>query len=281
VLQEIKFEEFMLSFFQFEFIRKKTVIAKLPAGIQSLFSEKGKSSHRLADLARMELHSSQFILFNKTDVQWEIEVPELRPVQLIHISYSSNFYEDLFAAFPGLKMDENLTIPKSFCANNLIRDTAHQILHASYEPRKLPFYFKNKVGEFLFLLLEQASIESGNKILQPTVHEKKALYKVRDLILADVLQHHVISDIAKKVKMNQYRLKYFFKQEFGVGPYKFLLNARMDKAKELIDNGKPMKEAVSLAGYTTTSFITAFRKRYGYTPGSVKRKSGELKSRNN
>jgi AraC-like DNA-binding protein len=48
----------------------------------------------------------------------------------------------------------------------------------------------------------------------------------------------------------------------------------LDKAKELIEGGMPMKQAAPLAGYRTTSFITAFKRRFGYSPGKIQRKGG-------
>lgn len=151
----------------------------------------------------------------------------------------------------------------------------HKILYASYEPYKLPFYFKAEVSEYLFLLLNGASGGQAEGKLVPTEWEKEAVYKVRAFILSDVSQHHTITQLARRFKLKPQHLKTFFKQEFGEGPYGFLLNARLDKIKELMEGGMPMKEAAPLAGYLTTSFITAFKRRFGYPPGAVFRKGGK------
>jgi AraC-like DNA-binding protein len=65
-----------------------------------------------------------------------------------------------------------------------------------------------------------------------------------------------------------------FRQVFGSGVFETLLKARMQKARSLLlETDKPIKEVASLIGYERlTSFITAFRKHFGYTPASLRRK---------
>jgi AraC family transcriptional regulator, transcriptional activator of the genes for pyochelin and ferripyochelin receptors len=125
--------------------------------------------------------------------------------------------------------------------------------------------------EYLFLLVDQATREQGIR-LDPTNWELQAVRRIRDRILSEILQHHSITELAKKEKINPFRLKIFFKREFNVGPYEFLLSARLEKARELMEQGMPMKQAAPLAGYRITSFITAFKRKYGYSPELTQRK---------
>ncbi len=120
--------------------------------------------------------------------------------------------------------------------------------------------------------MEKAAQVQKLAVVQPRAWETEAIYKIRELILSDSLRHYSISELARRFKLNPFRLKLFFKQEFGVGPYEFLLNTRIDKVKGFMEGGMPMKEAAPLAGYRTTSFITAFKRRYGYSPGKIGRK---------
>lgn len=123
----------------------------------------------------------------------------------------------------------------------------------------------------MFLLLDQAAQPDVNKLM-PSPLETEAVYRVCDLILKDILKHYTIDELAKKAKINSTRLKVFFKREFGVGPYRYLLNARLGKVKQLLDEGMPMKVAAPLAGYRMTNFITAIKKIYGAPPGKMKGK---------
>lgn len=109
--------------------------------------------------------------------------------------------------------------------------------------------------------------------IPPRKNEVNAVWTVEEIIMSDIKQHYTIPVIARKVGLNEVRLKYVFKYIFKTGIFEYLLQARMLEAKKLlVYTDKPIKEIASLTGYQrTTSFITAFRKYFGYTPGAVKR----------
>jgi AraC-like DNA-binding protein len=83
-----------------------------------------------------------------------------------------------------------------------------------------------------------------------------------------------IPDISQKTVLNEFKLKMVFKQVFGMGVFETLMQARMQKARAyILETDKPIKEIASLIGYERiTSFITAFRIHFGYTPASLRRK---------
>jgi AraC-like DNA-binding protein len=64
-----------------------------------------------------------------------------------------------------------------------------------------------------------------------------------------------------------------FSQFFKTGVFECFQRARMYKAKQLLlQTNKPIKEICTMAGYPRMSnFITAFRKFFKYTPGSLRR----------
>jgi AraC family transcriptional activator of pyochelin receptor len=134
-------------------------------------------------------------------------------------------------------------------------------------------YFENKINDFHFEVLAQ-TYKADPGIVDLLQSEKDAVFNARDIILTDLKQHFTIRQISEQVQLNEFKLKAGFKQLFGTGMFECLLRARMEKAKKLlIETDKPMKEIASLTGYEfLTSFITAFRKYFDYTPGSLRRK---------
>ena len=135
------------------------------------------------------------------------------------------------------------------------------------------FYFENKIKEFLFLILAQSSKKLPVQEKFPR-HEVDAVHHARSIVLDDIEKHLTIPDISKKVGLNEFKLKLVFKQVFGIGVFETLIQARMQKARSLIlETDKPIKEVACLTGYERiTGFISAFRKHFGYTPGSLRRK---------
>ena len=70
--------------------------------------------------------------------------------------------------------------------------------------------------------------------------------------------------------MSGTKLKQRFKQVYGYHLYEFYNKQRLEKAKELIAQGATPKEAGYSIGFSDVSnFTKAFKKEYGYTPGTI------------
>ena len=98
------------------------------------------------------------------------------------------------------------------------------------------------------------------------------------LIETDIRKHLTIREIAFRVGTNSNSLKQKFREVYGVGPYQYLSNVRLKKATELLlGKDQPLKAIAKQVGYkTASSFIAAFRKKYGTTP-TLWKKSGKVK----
>jgi AraC-like DNA-binding protein len=64
------------------------------------------------------------------------------------------------------------------------------------------------------------------------------------------------------------KLKEGFKEVYGDTVYGYILDQKMEYARQLLDNGQNNVNEVGLkVGYSTAShFISAFKKKYGTTP---------------
>ena len=108
-----------------------------------------------------------------------------------------------------------------------------------------------------------------------TAYEKSRVAEAKFILLQDISGRSLtIRELSRAVALNEFKLKLGFKQMYGTGIFECLTEARMEKARELlITTTKPIKEICTIAGYPRmTNFITAFRKKFGYTPGSLRRK---------
>ncbi len=78
----------------------------------------------------------------------------------------------------------------------------------------------------------------------------------------------VIRDLATAVNLSSGRLAHLFKSEVGVSPQRYLNNLRMEKAKELLENGLlSCKEIAAVVGIPNASrFCRSFKAQYGATP---------------
>lgn len=85
--------------------------------------------------------------------------------------------------------------------------------------------------------------------------------------------HYTIAQWAKKVKLPEKRLKRAFKEVHGMGLYTYLREQRMETAKIMLRDHKPIKAIISAVGYKNESnFSKAFRKVTGVLPKEWKEK---------
>ena len=103
-----------------------------------------------------------------------------------------------------------------------------------------------------------------------TPYDTECLYLAKEYIDVDMTRHYTITEIAKHAGLNTTKLRTGFKKLFGMGLYHYLKEQRLQKGKYLLENTyKPLKDISHALGYKhTCNFITAFRKRFGKSPGT-------------
>jgi AraC-like DNA-binding protein len=103
--------------------------------------------------------------------------------------------------------------------------------------------------------------------------DQECIELARDILLKNLRHHITIRELAERVRLSESKLKYTFKEMYGMGIYAYLSRARMEKAKELLEESdKSIKEIAMLTGYKRiTSFIKVFRKIYDKSPAAWRR----------
>lgn len=93
------------------------------------------------------------------------------------------------------------------------------------------------------------------------------------LINADLGNHISIPALARKTGTNSCYLKRGFKSLYRVTIYQYLLQARMARAVELLQDPSLKHTDIAFAcGYDSLAgFITAYRKFYGMAPGQYRK----------
>lgn len=99
------------------------------------------------------------------------------------------------------------------------------------------------------------------------VHDAKALLD------KNPRKYITIPHLSREIGLNETKLKFAFKQQFGVSIYQYLLQNRMEKAKSLLEGTeKSIKQIAYELGYHTPwAFIDAFRKMFEQTPAQYRR----------
>jgi AraC-like DNA-binding protein len=278
VIQELKTKYFLLRYFNCLFLNDIDLLTQTQQGLQSILSVKGSLNHTLPHLPSFNLQDGQFLLWNGNKGQASISLPADKKCQLVSTFYSPSFYKPWYRLFPNLdNLKEKLKRPvlltsEPKTARTLVLDTIRSQFHEHFPLSLQQEYNEMKVRETLFTFLAQSNLEANTSL---SLKEKQLAQKAFEIIQSNIAVHYSNADLAKLVHTNEADLKRIFKQQYGIGMFQLLQQLRFKKAKELLLQDLPIKYVAPLVGYPhTTSFITEFRKYFGYTPLDFQKRSG-------
>lgn len=278
LVQEYSSNKFTIHYNEFfSAVKNKLTVLTESRSIQTNSALKTKNNQNYLE-QRITVKEGQFSLIPGPVEKTELILEGGKEYQQFSIGYHTSFVEGLIPYFPFLepfiketKTDVGWALSSPRWMPREALYIIDQMLHCNYEPALRDFFFEDKAGDLLFYMLVELSKKKPSlKDLSPADIEK--VYVSRTIILNDLTQHFNITQLARKVGINEFKLKIGFKQLFGVGPFAFLKNERMHKAYDLLLNtDKPIKDVQSITGYASlTSFVGAFRKFFGKTPGDIR-----------
>lgn len=145
----------------------------------------------------------------------------------------------------------------------------HQLMNYNLNDAIKRLYFKGKAYELLSLYFHQP--EDADTEACPFLTDEENVRKIKkakEIVIERMTDPPSLSDLALQVGLPLKRLKEGFKEIYGDTVYGFLLEHKMEYARQLLDSGgNNVNEVGMQVGYSTSShFIAAFKKRYGTTP---------------
>jgi AraC-like DNA-binding protein len=280
-LEEFRSGPFIIRFTFFRFLRKMTLyMSTQTPSVCTRIATKSNWRFGLGAGGSIRLREGQFALFRSNGtVAEKITFEKGKEYRSFEAICPPGKLDGLINLFPTLKeflgnekLKPTFLVKRPSWVGPEAMDIVRDIPDCPFDASLRDFYMENRLEQLFFLLLALA-LKADPEETEPAEEEISAARAAERLILTDIKLHYTIPAIARKVHLNEFRLKYVFKRIYKTGIFEFLLNARMVEAKKLLtQTDKPIKEIASLTGYQRlTSFITAFRKHFKYTPGSVRR----------
>ncbi|MGA2389658.1 MAG: AraC family transcriptional regulator [Candidatus Sulfotelmatobacter sp.] len=125
---------------------------------------------------------------------------------------------------------------------------------------------RNKQGHMV-LSVNSVSSAEGDPI-QPDCR----ILKVIQVLKED--PSRTLLELATSCRMSMSRLSHLFKREVGTNVKNYRMDCRLQVAAALLlSPGASIKEIAYMAGYQhTSSFVRAFKSRFGFSPASYRRK---------
>lgn len=127
-----------------------------------------------------------------------------------------------------------------------------------------------KALEYLGLLVDLLHAE------ETTVHQGRHKRKIRELheyLLSLNGRLPTLNRLAADFGLSAKQLNIEFKAEFGQSIFEYVTTNRLEQAHDaLLESTMPMKVLSERLGYSHVNhFITAFKRKFGYSPGSLRR----------
>lgn len=106
----------------------------------------------------------------------------------------------------------------------------------------------------------------------PVGREKARVRRIIALLQDRLAENVSLAELAECFDCTPFHLIRFFKKESGLTPYAYLLRLRLERARELICQGRPLADAALDAGFADQSHLNRhFKALYGIPPGQFRR----------
>jgi AraC family transcriptional activator of pyochelin receptor len=146
-----------------------------------------------------------------------------------------------------------------------------QILACPYRGPLGRLYLEGKTMELLVLQLEDwqhAPVRANAQKMRPDDVER--IRVARDLLVRHTEKPPTLTELARKIGLNETKLKQGFRQVFGATVHGYVRNHRLNQSREMLAQGRWTVTEIAhrLDFHDATHFIKHFKRRFGMTPGS-------------
>lgn len=281
LIQQIATKDFSLRYYCYNILKGIKFHAKLEdKGLISRVMLKNTITHSINHLGLVELASNEFCMVLSNFAEGSCKLAKDQQYELIDAFYSSSLLMELKDYFPEImryfsevsRGTAKVLQPIPGNTSVAMTELFNQLVHCQHEGPMQAFFYENKIRELLFLMITQYQqpTESFDLLSRKDL---EAVHAARQLIVQDISKHYSIEQVSKHVGLNVQKLKFAFKACFKMGVFEYLMQVRMETARtQILTTTLPLKRIAADVGYEfVTSFVTAFRNYYGYTPGSLRR----------
>ncbi len=210
-----------------------------------------------------------------TNAKGAFEIKKGR-LSLIRINFSIDFLKQFLPQGKKFK-DFRKQIKKNKTgklnrSNYPITPSMHFIIKEIWHSKRTGFFRKMHMNamvlELLLLQLDQSNTTNQSSL---SILEEEKILKIKDYITQHYTQPLTLQLLSKKFGTNDFALKKGFKAIFGMTVFGYIVDLKMNKAKELlIDKRLPVGEVSEIVGYKNPQhFSTAFKKKFGVTPSKL------------
>lgn len=194
------------------------------------------------------------------------------PVELF-VNFTQNAGEPLQSFTESIVAGKNVMLSDNWgTINPAIQQVIQQIIHCRFAGELKNLFLLSKSIELLVLCAESYKAAAQKEAFIKSKTDKEKIIAVRDLVNERLHCPPNLSEIAKTVGLNEYKLKRGFKETFNTTVFGYLTDQRLHLAQQYLrDTHKTAAEIAAELGYATPQhFNNAFKKKFGITPFMVR-----------
>ena len=206
-----------------------------------------------------------------------IEVEITEELRMLYVCMTRNFLK-YRAGNRLMLLDHEFAGTKKFSympCNKLVPKRIEQIINeicvAEHPPHIRRIYLEAKILEVLSMHLNQDfSYDPTPKISGVNPADAVKLEQARQLLEQNIKHTFSLLELARRVGLNDFKLKKGFKVAYGYTVFGYLSELRMEKAKVLLRTGLSVNEVADAVGYKNPQhFTSVFKKRFQVLPSKI------------
>lgn len=236
---------------------------------------KGRNTHRVAEQLHSlnHLYDYNFLFHVSKESEDEYLCIKIDPALLLE------YLNDTGQDNPLVQFCEQkkpfITLNQPMLMNPHIYRTLYDLLHCPYKGSLGTAYKDNIV---LNLLIHQLAAftntekENQNTSGKLSKNDIDLLINIRDYLDKNFLEIESLHQLSRKFYINTFKLKHGFKQLFNSPVMKYVDEHKMNYARTQLQEGKTaIDDIADTLGYEHyNNFSTAFKRRFGYSPATVR-----------
>ncbi|WP_419657286.1 transcriptional regulator, AraC family [Desulfosarcina variabilis str. Montpellier] len=157
----------------------------------------------------------------------------------------------------------------------LMQAVLHQILHCPYSGMTGQLFLESKAMELLAHKIEQLhpNGRSSNGALKSS--DQECVHHAAEVLVNNLENPPDMNLLARSVGLSRSKLHRCFRLVYGLSPFEYLRNKRLQTAMQLLQGGEVnVTEAALSVGYANLSyFAKAFKNTFGLAPGELLKRS--------
>ena len=213
-----------------------------------------------------------FFLDPASVLKWNKHLDDLKDKKLSDTSIDLNFIAKQGLLMPSACYINELEGRGNTNGKLLITVVKHSMSHVELEP---VFLNQDAMGSAVSHSVEfDNPITPSKQKVRLTSEDIRKISELRDLMLNNLGRDFPsIKELALEIGTNTFKLKYGFKELYGVSIFRFLRHERLREAKMLVQYGdRPFKTIAHLCGFkSVTHFTRVFKEQFELTPTQLRK----------